>query len=199
MTSRPSGSKPGSIDCRLTRLRTKSAMVTSSTTERATWPTTRRLRPCRRGRPATSDPSLRAEETSRREAWRPGARPKSSPVATETATAKVRTVRSGRTSTTSGCREVLTTSSTTQPDTRSPRRPPARAIATLSISTSRSNRPRLDPSARRMPISRRRDAARVRNRPARLAQAITNTRRTTPIKSDKTVSTRSRAAGEKAK
>ena len=66
-------------------------------------------------------------------------------------------------------------------ETSNPSRPPASAITRLSIRSWRSRERRAAPKAKRMAISRRREAARAIKRLATLAQAISSTRPTSAI------------------
>ena len=167
--------------------------ATNSTIARATSATTRRFRArrCPPPFPVWPLPSLRLACTSGPPAKNPGATPKTTPAPIDSNSAKPSTQPSMRMSCTRGNPDGNNElSSRTPPYARNtPNVPPTKPRTTLSVSSCRTIRFRPAPSATRMPISRARVVARVRNRFAMFTQAISSTVPTDPSRTSSAVFT----------
>ena len=179
--------KPGSTRRRLNRLRANRPAPTNSSSESASCATTR-MRRIRAPPPADARAagcSRSVEATSARLACNAGASPNSRPVKVESASVKT----SRRMSSVAAIHppvafagRMRSSALVVHTETSSPSRPPASAMTRLSIRSCRSSERRAAPNARRMAISRRRDAARASNKLATLAQAISSTKPTSAIR-----------------
>ena len=164
----------------------KSPAPISSSSDSATWATTRPLRRRKCPLPPTTD-AASLLSAGARSAWlarSAGTRPKPTPVSTESPSVKSPTRQSGaaesvRAASWKGSARI--SASPTQYASCRPTRPPASESVTLSTSCRRTRRMRLAPSARRTAVSFSRAEARVSSRLATLAHAISSTRPTMPI------------------
>ena len=174
-------------DC---RLRTNSPAVMRSSNDSATSATTRTFfRSNRAPRSFPVPPAPFSAGTSiGRDALNAGAMPKSTPVAHESSSAKSSTHRSIVKSKASGSAPAgggaARNAAAIPQASAMPAIPPMTASRTLSVSSWRSRRPRLAPSASRTAISRCRAAALESSRLATFAQAISSTAPTTPPSSN---------------
>ena len=127
-------------------------------------------------------PSLSAPCRSGRDSAIAGASPKAMPVPMATAAVNSNTRQSSPTSATRGNDAGLSASraSMPQPANSTPSPPPMRERTRLSVSSCRTSRQRLAPSAVRMAISFWRAAARASSRLATLAQVMIRTKPTAP-------------------
>ena len=125
-----------------------------------------------RPRPASSPSTL--DRAPVHAGIRPAAMPAPSATTTDSASTRPFRDRSSATGTSSDTRTAPSPSRSPQASAMPPATP-SNASITLSTSNCRSRRPRLAPTARRRPISRRRADARASRSPATFAQAISNT------------------------
>ena len=137
-------------------------------------------------RPPIPDPpraaSFNASETPVRDDCSAGARPKATPVASVSSAANANTVASRPTSLTRGAFDGASETSppTAQTPNTSPTAPPRPARSTLSVSSCRTTRARVAPSATRTASSRPRAEPRASSRFAMFAHAIRSTKPTAP-------------------
>ncbi len=179
-------SKPGSIFCACCRLRTNKPVPTSAIRASATSHTTSPLRSRTVPDPPASEraPERSALFTSAAEARKAGASPKSTPVKTASTAVKPKT-RASQSSCTASCRRNggRNDHSNERPQyaIAKPAAAPSTASSTDSVSSCRTSRERVAPSAARILISRERALARASSRFARLTQAMSSTTATTVI------------------
>ena len=173
-----------------TKLRTINPAPISSTSDRATSETINALLSRLWLPPLESllPPALSASFRFVRIECHTGARPAMMPASMERPNVKARTVRlmpslfhpGMNFEKPSGIPRAR--AATDQIETSSPSVPPSRPIKTLSVSACLIRRDRLEPKASLTAISRWREAARTNNRLATLAQAISSTKTTAPIR-----------------
>ena len=162
---------------------------TSNTIEIAISPTTRRLRRRRREPPSPPSPcaflppALSVELRSTRAARTAGARPKRMPVRIDTANVNARTRPSRPIASSRGMLPGLIARIAPRASaaTSSPATPPMRPSSAVSVRSWRTSRCQRAPSATRTAISFWRAVARVSNRFATLAHAMSRTSVTEPI------------------
>ncbi len=158
---------------------TRSVPPTTRTMAKAISPTTSTLR---RRMPGGCSPlrSRRPSPMRARTTCSTGARPKSRPVTSATASPKARTRPSTATSAARGTDGgAKRWKSATEPQaSAAPRAPAARAVTRLSVRSCRTTRARPAPSAARTAISRPRSVARISERLATLAHATSRSRPT---------------------
>ena len=184
--STPSVTKPGSASTMRRALVTISQALASSASARPISPAINAPRSRRTPprAPSVRPASLSDACTSHRAAVSAGASPNTSPAATDTSAAASSACRStasdakpGMTSR-SSAGTVAAVAATPHCASSTPSPPPTSASSTLSVSSWRTMRPLLAPSARRIAISRRRAVAFASRRLATLAHAIRSTNAT---------------------
>ncbi len=178
---RRSGRKPTPCASSYRKPSTRTADITSRTSERATWPATIVLRPHRRRLPPLSaSVAFSAGTRSGRVIRSAGASPNNSVLPTETSSVKSKTLVSTVVAIDhpkSLGNGMLAKNSAPASATTMPASPPATATTRFSSRSCRTSAPRLAPIARRTAISRERARARLSSRPATLAQATAKTAR----------------------
>ena len=180
--SRSLCANPASRVTRLRSVRTNSSAPTTSTSDSATWATTRTRRRPNRSRVSVVPrlPAFMASPGAVAVARIAGSRPKSRQVRRASSAMNENTRQSPATSrnTRSFCvASDATSSRDSHWASTAPAPAPATAISTLSASNWRTIRTRDAPSARRTAISRSRAVARASIRFARFAQAMSRTMR----------------------
>ena len=181
-----SGFMPRSMEVALRRLRRNSVAPTSSTSESATWVTTRTLRNAETPETAERAGVFLDDVTPGRTACEriAGASPKTMPVTMARIAVKTSTRPSGVKSKTMGIgngSESCDSARVAQKASTRPNAAPASASSDALGKQLRDSRERLAPMASRMPISFCLAAARASSRFATFAQAISSTRPTTTI------------------
>ena len=182
--TRTFGSKPKSAP-RFLKVRPKSTAPTTSTIERATWPTTRPRRTATASCPSVDDrpPGSSVVAGSRRVAVSAGPRPNSMQATKADATMNANRRQSGVRSTKTGAGPTFRTLTSVWLIHRASSSPPAAprpATSALSDRSWRTTRPRDAPIARRTAISRPRTVARASIRFARLTDVRRSTNPVAP-------------------
>ncbi len=179
-----SGRNPGSTCRRRENERVSRPAPTRSVSATATVPITsaRRSASPPRSPAAPRPPSFSVSWSDVRDTRSAGARPKSSPVKSDSSSVKPSTLPSMPMAVAGGRLLSLSDSSAGTPQSarRMPSAPPASARRTLSARSCRTRSAGEAPSATRTAISRARDAARASCRLATLAQAMSSTSPTAP-------------------
>ena len=179
------GSNPASTPCRRMKLLISRPAPTSRSSDSATSAATSTRRRRSRPRPEVEAwlPSFSTSCIDPRTLWKAGTRPNRIPVASATAIVKTSAVASRRVSASLGndCAAIVDSTETPTRASATPSAAPTSDSTTLSVNICRISRPRLAPSAVRMPISRSRADARTSSRFATFVHAINSTRPTDPM------------------